>query len=154
MAAAVALAESGTDVLIGYTGGNIHGGKTKELVSALSLPAALPCTGKSAWQLPLRLPSVPDDRGILILAMPRSETDNALDYFLRELAANQAGRESTLRVSRKVDLIFFCGGFTDDSAGSKADENNPIYNKRLAAAAACAAMYSRRPGVSARAAGV
>jgi hypothetical protein len=139
LAAAIACTESGMDVVIGFTGGGVHGGKAKELASALARPAAL-CRSSAQSQ---ELPAAPDDRGILVLALPRTEMETrllqkptSLDRFLHEIADNSKVN------NRRVDIIFLCGGDTDDD------------RKRLTAAAACAAIYGRRPGVSARAAGV
>jgi uncharacterized protein (DUF58 family) len=139
LAAAIACSESGMDVVIGFTGGAVYGGKAKELASALARPAAICRSSAQSPSVPASaLPAAPEDRGILVLALPRTEMETrllqkptSLDHFLQEVANN-----------RRVDIVFLCGGTTDDD------------RKRLTAAAACAAIYGRRPGVSARAAGV
>jgi len=93
LAAAQACMDSGMDVLIAYTGDIVV--KDAEIplllpakqVSSLAWPAALPLSPS------LVLPVVPEDYSILILALPRSASDTALDRFLK----NTAG-----------DIIFFC----------------------------------------------
>ena len=156
LTAALACAEAEMSVLIGYTGGGVHGGKPDELASALALPAALPYIGLANSSAPVQLPAAPDNYGILILALPRSATDTAfiqkpaaLDSFLKKFAYNSKSGNS-----RKIDLVFFCGNFTDDGDGRKASDASAVYDKRLTAAAACAALYSRRSGVTARTTGV
>jgi hypothetical protein len=77
----------------------------------------------------------------------------SLDHFLTETANN-----------RRVDIVFLCGGFTDDNGnivasgkfadGGFAANASSVYGKRFIAATACAAIYGRRPGVSARTAGI
>ena len=145
LAAAVACTESGMDVIVGFSGGAVHGGNARELASALALPAALSHTASA----PPELPVTPDDRGIIILALPRTNMeDSTIDRFLKKITDKQAGNETP----RRVNIIFFCGDSTDDNGNSSAA--SPVYGKRFAAAAACAVLYSRRPGVTARTAGV
>ena len=135
LAAAIACAESGMDVIIGNGdrhSGNEHAAGKNSPNSALAWPAAMPLSGS------VRLPAVPEDRGILILALPRASADtSALDQFLKDIAIRSAGK------SQSIDIVFICD-VSDD--GSVAD--------RLAAAETCAALYNRRPGVRARVAGV
>jgi len=141
MAAAQACMESGMDVLITYTGDGVindvaAGADTRgdavppllpaKQASSLAWPAALPL---SAF---LGLPTsfmthAPEDYSILILALPRSASDTALDRFLKNSAARRAGKSNT------VDLIFFC-----DS------------DERFTAAETCCTLYRQRPGVTAR----
>jgi hypothetical protein len=154
MAAAQACMESGMDVLIGYTGisvindgvkdGAIKDGVVKDRsdtrgdavplllpakqASSLAWPAALPI---SAFP---EIPAAPDDYSILILALPRSASDTALDRFLKNTAARRAGKNNT------IDLIFFCD---NAPSGDGSDE-------RYTAAETCCTLYRQRPGVTAR----
>jgi uncharacterized protein (DUF58 family) len=124
LAAAQSCMESGMDVLIGYTGGGIRADAPLLLpakqAASLAWPAALPLSAS------LELPAAPEDYSILILALPRSASDTALERFLK----NTAGT----RKNNAVDLIFFC-------------DNN---NERFAAAETCVALYKQRPGLTAR----
>jgi hypothetical protein len=128
LAAAQACMESGMDVLIGYTGGGVRddGGVPLLLpakqASSLAWPAAL---SLSAY---MDLPAAPEDYSILILALPRSDSDTALDRFLKNTDARRAGKNSA------VDLIFFCGDNTE----------------RYTAAETCCTLYRQRPGITAR----
>jgi uncharacterized protein (DUF58 family) len=128
LAAAQACMESGMDVLIGYTGAaktDTRGDTVPLLLSAkqssaLAWPAALPLS------FSLELPAAPDDYSILILALPRSDSNTALERFLKNTAG--AGKNNT------IDLIFFC-------------DNN---NERLTTAEICCTLYRQRPGVTVR----
>jgi hypothetical protein len=78
------------------------------------------------------LPQVPEDRAILILALPRVNAQtSALERFL----SNNA--------NRTIGLIFIYGADKDDA-----------YMERMTAAETCVTLYNRRPGVTARAIGV
>jgi len=110
MAAAQACMESGMDVLIGYTGVVVKAVKDRSDIpqllpakqaSSLAWPAALPISAFPEIP-PAFMPPAPDDYSILILALPRSASDTALDRFLKNTAARRAGKNNT------VDLIFFC----------------------------------------------
>jgi hypothetical protein len=133
MAAAQSCMESGMDALVGYTGGAggvfsdaAAGGTGKPLpakqAASFAWPAALPLSAS------LELPAAPDDYSILILALPRSASNTALERFLKKTADRRAGKNNT------VDLIFFC-------------DNN---NERLSAAETCCTLYRQRAGVTAR----
>ena len=136
LAAALACAESGMDALIGYSGGVIHGAihggnvsplPASELAAALAWPAASPLSDS------IKLPAVPDNCGVLILALPRSNAvTSAIDRFLNDTA------------NRPVELLFLYG-----SAG-----DTITYSERIAASEVCAALYNQRPGVRARVFGV
>jgi uncharacterized protein (DUF58 family) len=146
LAAALACAESGFDVRVGYSspqsrlsaaGGQCdnrnetirRGNSPMELAAAFARPAALPLSAAA------ELPSPTEDRGILILALPRAAAENsALDRFLRSHAGRAAGRET----APTVELVFLYG--VDAITG-------------YAAAKTCAAIYNRRPGVRAFALG-
>jgi hypothetical protein len=132
LAAAQACMESGMDVLIGYTGdGGIKDAGTPgdavplllpaKQSSSLAWPAALPLSGS------LVLPSAPEDYSILILALPRTASDTALDRFLKNTSAQRMGKNSV------VDLVFFCDN-----------------DEHFTAAETCCALYRQRPGVTAR----
>jgi hypothetical protein len=122
------------DIQIGFTGQTERGRKiltVSELGYLLAYPAACPVKPKGT-ELHADLPSVPEDRGILILALPRVDAqDSALERFL----SNNA--------NRAIELIFIYGAEKDDA-----------YIERSSAGETCAALYNRRPGVTARAIGV
>jgi len=131
LAAAQACTESGMDVLIGYTGSagiKADADSAAPLLmpakqsSALAWPAALPLS------VSLELPAAPDDYSILILALPRSASNTALERFLKNTASRRAGKNNA------IDLIFFC-------------DNN---NERFTAAETCCTLYRQRPGVTAK----
>ncbi|MDR0290370.1 MAG: DUF58 domain-containing protein [Treponema sp.] len=125
LAAALACAESGMEVLTGYSGNGIRMGNAP---SAFAWPAASPLSQN------LNLPAAPDTHGIIILALPRSTSENsAIDRFLNDGAYQ----------NKTVELLFFCGGI-----------NTVAYQERLAAAEICASLYNRRAGVRARVFGV
>ena len=138
LAAALACVESGMDVLTGYSGGviqdAIHG--APEFATALAWPAASPLSAS------LHLPAVPDDCGILILALPRSSAEtSAIDRFLTSSSRNGSSRNGSSH--RPVELLFLCDRF-EGMGGTIA------YTERLAAAEVCAALYNQRPGVRAK----
>jgi uncharacterized protein (DUF58 family) len=130
LAAAQACAESGMNALIGYTGLVIEDDAPLRLPAknAASGGAASSLAWPAALILPasLELPAAPEDYSILILALPRSASEMALERFLKNTAGN--------RKNNAVDLIFFC-------------DNN---NERSAAAETCVALYKQRPGIAAR----
>ncbi|MDR2537961.1 MAG: DUF58 domain-containing protein, partial [Treponema sp.] len=71
-------AERGMELSVGYSGGDIAGGNLQELAALLAYPAA---TGLPAE---LGLPMPVEERGVLILALPRERIGNSgLDQFLR-----------------------------------------------------------------------
>jgi len=118
------------NVQIGYTGGisaASSGASSDSLTQAdlgffLSYPAALPAEASAAF------PSVTEDRGIIILALPRIDTGNfALEKFLSEKA------------NRSIELIFIY------AAG------NVMREKLAEAAQMCAGFYNRHYGVKAQA---
>jgi len=132
LAAALACAESGMDVLAGYSGGVIHNGNTAALPAA-ALAASFAWPAAAPLSAGLNLPAAPDNCGVLILALPRSSAEtSSIDRFLNNTK------------NRPVELLFLC-----DSSGSMA-----AYSERLAAAEVCAALYNQRPGVKARVYGV
>jgi uncharacterized protein (DUF58 family) len=90
LAAALDFSEAGMDILFGYPGGGIRGGAAVDLAEALAWPAALPLSGPEDYPVPA------EDRGFLILALPRSAGGNsALDRFLKKRGPKQ-----------QADLIF------------------------------------------------
>ena len=116
------------DVQIGYTDSGEKNGVSltrAELGFMLAFPAASPA--------PMDLPSVPEERAVLILALPRVTSEaSSLDRFL----SNNA--------SRSIELIFIYG------AG---EGGNRVHEERAAAAEICVTLYNKRPGVRARAIG-
>jgi uncharacterized protein (DUF58 family) len=146
LAAALASGESGVDAQIGWSAageGGLSGAHTQaELASALALPAAIP--------LPrAELPPPSEDRGIIVLALPRASAEtSALDRFLKQFADTRAGRNSA-----QTAEVFFL--YAADIANASARSRAPASAREIAAAAGtCAAMYNRRPGVRARGIGV
>jgi hypothetical protein len=131
--AIAALSGKERDVRIGFTGQTGQNDKSltpAELGFFLAYPPAIPQTQSTS----ARLPPVPDDRAILILAMPRVYAESsALDRFLSN------------NVNRAMELIFIYG------AGE--NEDKAAYTERAAAAETCVVLYNRRPGVKARAIG-
>jgi hypothetical protein len=120
LAAALACKESGMDVQIGFplfTEGDFTGMDKKSHDLMLAWPAAQSSSAAN------KFPAVPSDRGILVLTMPFTGTDTALDRFIKETAGHL-----------QIDLLFLYA----DSA------------ERLAAAETCVAMYNRRPGIKTR----
>jgi len=130
LAAALACAESGMDVLTGH--GNVSSLPPAELAASFAWPAASPLSAS------LNLPSIPDNCGVLILALPRSSAETScIDRFLNNTT------------NRPVELLFLCHG------PGRADSGSTVaYTERLAAAEVCAALYNQRPGVKARVYGV
>ena len=130
-AAALACAESGMNVLTAYTGGAHLSAVCMpmailppELAVTLAWPAAAPLPSA------LALPSVPDEYGIIVFALPRAVAENSsLDRFLKNTASRQTGKGT----SRTVELLFFCD--TDE---------------QLDAAKVCTALYNQRTGVRAK----
>jgi uncharacterized protein (DUF58 family) len=112
----------GMDLSVGYTGGAVVEGDASELTAALACPAA--CPGDIAPpDGALELPDPPPDRGILVLALPRTLAGGALDRFLKK--RKQPGPP--------VDLTFLY----DDDALAEAAET-------------CARLYNQRGGIHAR----
>jgi hypothetical protein len=135
LAAALENAGQGMDIFIGYTGGTIREGPPAELAAALAYPAALPFSG------PEELPQSPEDRGILILALPRNSAESsALDRFLKKRGSHQ-----------KVDLVFL---YREDKPKGKVRPGKKIpfggENRLTGAAETCAALYRQKGGVHVR----
>jgi hypothetical protein len=138
------------NVQIGYTGSGVAassaaGGALSgnsltqaDLGFFLSYPAALPAKAETAPSAApsaaptVRLPAVTEDRGIIILALPRINTGNfALEKFLADNA------------NRSIELIFIY------AAGE-----NALREKLAEAAQTCAGFYNRHYGVKAQVAEV
>jgi hypothetical protein len=118
------------NVQIGFTGGGAASGNSltsAELGFFLSYPAALPA------EIAASLPPVTEDRGIIILALPRINTGN--------IAASSIALEKFLtdNANRSIELIFIYAV----NSGEKFAE----------AAQMCAGFYNRRSGVRAQAVG-
>jgi hypothetical protein len=94
---------------IGYTGGSIVEGTNAELAEALAYPAA--------QSVPPDLPASPASRGVLVLALPRTTTEGALDRFLK----------SRKPPGTSVDLVFLYG---DDELAEAAQTCVRHYNQR------------------------
>jgi hypothetical protein len=127
--------EKERDIQIGYTGQNkndrfINDPFTKEEPGYfLAYPAAMPVDTrleKKHAEVSADLPSVNEERALVILAMPRKITgDTALDRFL------------SVSQNRAVELFFiYSAGENERSAAEKRE-----------AAQACAALYGRYPNV-------
>ena len=145
LAAALEFSDKGMDILIGYTGGRISGGKDEsgplnaaELASALAWPAAVfrpdpekAAGNKKAKQLntvtqPM-LPKAPGDRAVLIMALPRSSAESsALDLFIKN---REAGQET--------DIVFLYD--TGSRQAAELEESAGI----------CVNLYNRRSGIHA-----
>jgi hypothetical protein len=123
-----------TNIQIGITGYSTQSGNSltpAELGFFLAYPAALSAAAQLAVKIPAVLPPVTEDRGVIILALPRVDTSpSALEKFL---AAN---------ANRSIELLFIYAARGSDC------------EKYAAAAETCTGIYNRRPGVRARAAGV
>jgi uncharacterized protein (DUF58 family) len=94
LAVALEYKRRGMEIMLGYNGGELTGVKPGELPAFLSYPSALiPETEGD-------LPSPPEDRNVLILALPRSSSESsALDRFLKNRRSGQG-----------VDLAFLHEG--------------------------------------------
>jgi uncharacterized protein (DUF58 family) len=119
----------GMELSIGYTGGgSIVEGTNAELAEALAYPAAYPANNIAA---PAALPPSPTDRGVLILALPRTITDSALDRFLKNRGHPEAPvdlaflygdaelaetAETCVRLYRQLGACCTCGFFALDAA--------------------------------------
>jgi hypothetical protein len=152
LAAALVCAGSGMDVLVGFTEGacagpspagshlGVFGGNQAELAAALALPAALPLhePERKRWKRSPAVYPVPlDDRGLLILALPRragGET-SALDLFIKNRDPK-----------KNAELFFLCTETAD--AGKKRGAYSTTVSLE-AEAKSCAAFYGRCPNISA-----
>ncbi|MDR1899970.1 MAG: DUF58 domain-containing protein [Treponema sp.] len=161
LAAALAYRGRGMDVRIGSTtgpGGILTGGAAgaagpagtsetgsppdaAELDAALAYPAAFPLPEPSA-AAPVDFPPLAGDgprsggkdRGLLILALPRTGAGGALDRFLNNRDPAAGGM-----TARQIDLLFLYG-----DTGRRAPA-------REQAAKTCAGLYGQRSGVHAAA---
>ena len=100
----------GIDILLGYTGGAIQGGGSGELAALLARPAALLPADMAD------LPDPPEDRNILLLALPRSSGEAALDRFLKKRGTK----------NETVVLFLYTGDWLDEAAETAA----LFYNRR------------------------
>jgi len=129
------------NIQIGFTGGAASSDSLTqaELGAFLSYPAALPADGAQT----AKLPAVTEDRGIIILALPRINTENiaASSGAASSGAASSGALEKFLadNASRPIELIFIYAL----SGGAKFAE----------AAQACAGFYNRHYGVKTQAVG-
>ena len=135
LSTARACVESARDVQIAWTSRSgdsadgstalMRGNSPEELAAVLAWPAALP------WSAAVELPAAPPDRGLVVLALPRSSADtSALDRFLT------TGRSG----AQTPELFFVYAGNAENSAtGALAS-----------ATETCVRLYNQRPGVRAR----
>jgi uncharacterized protein (DUF58 family) len=117
----------GLEIAVAYTGGNEpQSGSPAELSAVLAYPAALPLNSPRFRDLEGRIPELPDapeDRAVLVLALPRSEAANsALDRFLKKRGKGQ-----------ETDILFLYEGESLDEA-----------------AETCVHFYARKAGVRTR----
>jgi uncharacterized protein (DUF58 family) len=117
----------------------LRGNTPAELAAVFARPAAIPWplrskknplfqTNRRKAEPMVELPSPPDDRGILVFALPRASADtSALNRLLDRLSENKV---------RSIELIFLYEGGKDLSLDDAAET--------------CEALYNRRPGVRAR----
>ena len=138
----------GIDILIGYTGGKIIGGKEEsaamnatEIASALACPAAIFRSPSSLQQRrfrikpekaglpeensPASLPDAPEDRSLLILALPRTFAETSVPYALDQFIKKQSTHQNT-------DLVFLYS--TGNRKTSELEES----------AAACVNLYNKK----------
>jgi hypothetical protein len=104
----------GVDPAVGCVGGPIVEGDPPELAAALAYPAAYSSAYAGAAA---ELPEPPPDRGILVLALPRTLAGGALDRFLKN--RRQPGTP--------VDLAFL---YDDDALAEAAETCVRLYNQR------------------------
>ena len=115
------------NVQIGFTGQTeITGSSPAAMQTAAELGFSL--AYPAAMSVPISaLPPVPEDRAVLILALPRADAGpTALEMFL----SNNA--------NRSIELLFIYGGEVN------------LHEFRQAAEI-CVALYNKRPGIRARA---
>ena len=132
LAAALEFSAQGMDIHIGCTGGKIAGDKTggakeesgplnaAELAAALAWPAAVPAGTLND------LPNAPMDRGVIILALPRTSSSSSMDRFLKK----REGRLST-------DIVFLYNAESKRAAELEA------------AARVCVNLYNGKSGIHA-----
>ena len=152
LAAAQEFSNRGMDILVGYTGGRVIGGNDEglplnitQIAAALAWPAAIfrskdgAGAESQAANLPgTELPHAPNDRAVLILALPRTFISgaSALDRFLRKREANQ-----------ETDLVFLYNEeLRIEDLRTKGSRRAAELQK---AASLCVNLYSGRSGVHA-----
>ena len=132
LAAALGFASAGMDVMIGFTGSDaansLRANTPSEFAAALAMPFCCPLSPHA------QLPRLPDDRGVLVFALPRA---NAEPGALGRLVNNQKNSEG---ITSPIDIIFLYTANADNAANDLDD-----------AAETCAAFYNRMPNVRARA---
>jgi uncharacterized protein (DUF58 family) len=129
LAIALEYRQRGMDLSIGCSGGAVVEGDASELAAALAYPAAYAgglageAAGSAQPDNAQDLPDPPIDRGIIVLALPRTVAGGALERFLKK--RKQPGTP--------IDLAFLYG---DDALAEAAET--------------CARLYNQRGGVHAR----
>lgn len=157
LAAALDCAQSGIETLTGFSGGedldaakqdaanaNVNangksGAFTREntpagLAAVFAHPSAIPWPEKrtAAKQKNHELPEPPDNRGVLVFALPRAAAESsALDRFVNRYSHNGKNADSP------AEIIFLYDGSGNSTAIDEAAET-------------CAAFYNRKPGIRAR----
>jgi hypothetical protein len=126
MEAILDYSEQGMSILTGYTGGKIQSGNKGELAATLAYPAAISLTS------PENIPLSPEDRGILILALPRSDTaSTALDRFLKNRPNMQ-----------KAEILFF---YQNETLHNQAEANARLYRQYHGVSAQSIALIDEPP---------
>ena len=147
LTAALEFSAQGMDILIGYTGGKIIGGKEEsgplnaaDLAAALAWPFAVPWPEDAPGtegKLPvpqreiIDFAKIPRDRGVLIFALPRAFAGTPASSSMERFLKNREPRPGT-------DILFLY-----DAESGKAAELED-------AARVCVNLYNGRPGVYAR----
>jgi hypothetical protein len=140
LSAVLGFAAAGMDVMIGYTGIDgqcLRANTPTEFAAAL----AWPCCPVTPDGKQTELPRPPDDRAILIFALPRA---NAEPGALGRFANSQKNSEG-----RPVDIIFlYAANATVTTVVTASADADAALDE---AAETCAAFYNRMPNVRARA---
>jgi len=143
LAAGLACAANGLNVQIGCTS-KAESQEAKKTVTAAEMAAALAWPAAIPLSEAAHLPAASNDRGVLILAMPRANAQqSALDRFLAGHAGRNAGRSAAPAV--EIFFLYKSDAKKGITAGS---------GELAGAAETCAGVYGRRPGVRARAIGL
>jgi uncharacterized protein (DUF58 family) len=116
LAMALEYRRRGVDLSIGCAGGSVVEGDPSELAAALAYPAAYPGDAAQPGGA-MELPEPPPDRGVFVLALPRTLAGGALDRFLKN--RKQPGTP--------VDLAFL---YKDDALAEAAETCARLYNQR------------------------
>jgi hypothetical protein len=113
LAIALEYRQRGMDLSVGYAGGAVVEGGPSELAAALAYPAAYSGAGEAGPDLP----DPPLDRGVFVLALPRTLAGGALDRFLKK--RQQPGTP--------VNIAFL---YQSDGLAEAAETCARLYNQR------------------------